>query len=112
MDMGEPRLDVSLHTSLSPLGPAERRNNALRAHRWAEDLHVRRARIPYGARGASVTRPAKGEILVKIEVSSVRSTMAPTRGCSVKTRARFPSSTSFTWWSSVPRRLVDRDESR
>jgi hypothetical protein len=30
--------------------------------------------------GASVTHPAKGEILVEIEVPSVRSTMSPTRG--------------------------------
>lgn len=53
---------------------------------------------------ASVTRPAKGEILVKVEVPSVRSTEPSTRGWRVRTRARFPSSTSVTRWSSVPGR--------
>jgi len=91
--------------------PAERRNNALRASMGRRSPRSIRGRPLRDAR-TSVTRPAKGEILVKIEVPSVRSTEPPTRGWRVKTRARFPSSTSVTWWSSVPRRLVDRDESR
>lgn len=37
-------------------------------------------RAPYGVLGASVTHPAKGEILVKIEVPFIRSTKSPTRG--------------------------------
>lgn len=59
-------------------------------------------RCPLRDTRASVTRPAKGEILVKVEVPSVRSTEPSTRGWRVRTRARFPSSTSVTRWPSVP----------
>jgi len=55
---------------------SEQRDTCLRR---AGDLHVRRrfrasTTTPYGAGAASVTRPAKGEILVQIEVPSIRPT--------------------------------------
>jgi len=47
--------------------------HVVRAIGGSSDPHVRLCGAPYGVPTASVTRPAKGEILVGIEVPSVRS---------------------------------------
>lgn len=108
---GEPRLAVSRTPRVTQSCP-----QSVGTTRYVRAMGRRPPRSarrrPLRDTRASVTRPAKGEILVKIEVPSVRSTEPSTRGWRVRTRARFPSSTSVTRWSSVPRRLVDRDESR
>lgn len=75
----EPRLVVSRTPRCHPPGP----------HRVGTTRYVRAmgrrssrstARRSLRNDGVSVTHPAKGEILVEIEVPSVRSTVSPTRG--------------------------------
>jgi len=68
----EPRLTVSRTPSCRRTGLAWRRNTPY-ALRRAEAPHVRPLHAPYGNTAASVTRPAKDEILVmERQVPSVR----------------------------------------
>jgi hypothetical protein len=76
----EPRLVVSRTPHGHRTGPARRRNTSYVRSVGRSDPHVRLCSTPCGVLTASVTRPAKSEILVGIEVSSVRPNVRSVRG--------------------------------
>jgi hypothetical protein len=81
--------------------------------RRAGDLHVRRrfrasATAPYGTAAASVTRPAKGEILVQIEVPSIRPTDSHAWEISEHVTSEVALVVVFTRWLSIAVRACRR----
>jgi hypothetical protein len=106
MDSGEPRLVVSRTPQCHPPG-AQRVGTT----RYVLTMGRRPARSARGATlrcaAASVTRPAKGEILVQIEVPSIRPTGSHAWETSDNERCEVALVAVITRWLLVTLRLVD-----
>jgi hypothetical protein len=106
MTIGEPRLVVSRTPHCHPPGP-----HRVGTTRYVLTMGRRPTRSARGATlrcaAASVTRPAKGEILVEIEVSSIRPTGSHAWETSDSERCEVALVAAIARWLSVTLRLVD-----